>query len=109
MTAGVRKIPPPMVEPTSTATALQKPSRRGSRSPQRSVAGTGGDVGLGGRIYCAAARWRRPTAYSAAEADVVGSWGGRRRPCATDRAISDNQANALPAPGLKSFAACHEG
>src|SRR5437773_236786 len=29
MTAGVRKIPPPIVEPTSTATALQKPSRRG--------------------------------------------------------------------------------
>src|SRR5438132_9587881 len=60
------------------------------------------------RIYCASARWRRPTAYSAAEADVVGSWGGRRRPCATDRAISDNQANALPAPGLKSFAARSE-
>src|SRR5438094_80669 len=26
MTAGVRKIPPPMVDPTSTATALQKPN-----------------------------------------------------------------------------------
>src|SRR5690348_4429341 len=37
MTAGVRKIPLPMVEPTSTATALQKPSRRGRRSPQRSI------------------------------------------------------------------------
>src|SRR5438552_1938302 len=45
MTAGVRKIPPPMVEPTSTATALQKPSRRGSRSPQRSVAGSKGHSG----------------------------------------------------------------
>src|SRR5881396_1978390 len=62
MTAGVRKIPPPMVDPTSTATALQKPRRRGSRSPQRSVAGTRGDVDMRGRIYCASARWRQPTA-----------------------------------------------
>src|SRR2546429_60544 len=48
ITAGVRKIPPPIVEPTSTATALQKPSRRGRRSPQRSIIdGSGGDVGMG--------------------------------------------------------------
>src|SRR5439155_5887719 len=40
--AGVRKIPPPIVEPTSTATALHGPSRRESRSPQRS-----GTVGAG--------------------------------------------------------------
>jgi len=31
--AGVRKIPLPMVEPMTTATALHRPSRRGSRSP----------------------------------------------------------------------------
>jgi len=37
----------------------------------------------------------------------VGSWGGRRRSFARDRTISDSQANALPAPGLKSRAACH--
>jgi hypothetical protein len=30
MPAGDRKIPEPMVEPTRTATALQRPSRRGS-------------------------------------------------------------------------------
>src|SRR5437588_3557078 len=47
ITAGVRKMPPPMVEPTSTATALQKPRRRGRRSPQRSVIGGSGDVGMG--------------------------------------------------------------
>src|SRR5207237_6071444 len=47
ITAGVRKMPPPMVEPTSTATALQSPSRRGRRSPQRSVSGGSGDVGMG--------------------------------------------------------------
>src|SRR5437879_13517100 len=48
ITAGVRKMPPPMVEPTSTATALHSPSRRGRRSPQRSITGgTGGaDGGL---------------------------------------------------------------
>src|SRR2546428_288455 len=34
--AGVRKMPLPIVEPTTTATALHKPRRRGSRSPQRS-------------------------------------------------------------------------
>src|SRR6266581_4544375 len=44
MTAGVRKIPPPMVEPTSTATALHSPRRRGRRSPQRSVGGGSGGV-----------------------------------------------------------------
>src|SRR2546422_6087679 len=59
MTAGVRKIPPPMVDPTSTATALQKPRRRGSRSPQRSAGGAGGEADMRGRIYCASARWRR--------------------------------------------------
>src|SRR3989440_3661591 len=48
ITAGVRKTPPPIVEPTSPATALQKPSRRGRRSPQRSIIdGIGGDVGMG--------------------------------------------------------------
>src|SRR6266536_2398078 len=41
MIAGVRKMPPPMVEPTSTATALHRPSRRGSRSPQRSLSADG--------------------------------------------------------------------
>src|SRR2546430_17628045 len=46
ITSGVRKIPPPMVDPTSTATALHSPSRRGRRSPQRSV-GDGGDGGGG--------------------------------------------------------------
>src|SRR5256886_12051232 len=45
ITAGVRKIPPPKVEPTSTATALHSPSRRGRRSPQRSV-GDGVDGGV---------------------------------------------------------------
>src|SRR2546423_11114126 len=44
ITAGVRKIPPPMVEPTSTATALHRPSRRGRRSPQRSVIDGGVDM-----------------------------------------------------------------
>src|SRR5256712_443207 len=34
--AGVRKMPLPIVEPTTTATALHRPRRRGSRSPQRS-------------------------------------------------------------------------
>src|SRR6266545_6800646 len=43
--AGVRKMPLPIVEPTSTATALHRPSRRESRSPQRS-AGAGGDIGV---------------------------------------------------------------
>ena len=32
--AGVRKMPLPIVDPISTATALQKPRRRGSRSPK---------------------------------------------------------------------------
>src|SRR5207247_11389285 len=36
MIAGVRKMPLPIVEPTSTATALHRPRRRGRRSPQRS-------------------------------------------------------------------------
>src|SRR2546430_12252182 len=44
ITSGVRKIPPPMVDPTSTATALHSPSRRGRRSPQRSVGDGGGGV-----------------------------------------------------------------
>src|SRR6266568_3527205 len=47
MTAGVRKIPPPMVEPTSTAIALQKPSRRGSRSPGGPAGRSGGRGGRG--------------------------------------------------------------
>ena len=34
--AGTRKIPLPIVDPTTTATALQRPNRRGSRSPQGS-------------------------------------------------------------------------
>src|SRR5690349_19930516 len=38
MIAGVRNIPPPIVDPTSTATALQSPSRRGKRSPKLSTA-----------------------------------------------------------------------
>src|SRR2546426_3058438 len=46
MIAGVRKMPLPIVEPTSTATALHRPSRRGSRSPQRSVAGVGSGADL---------------------------------------------------------------
>src|SRR5256885_12918402 len=41
--AGVRKIPLPIVEPTTTATALHRPRRRGSRSPQRS-SGVGVDM-----------------------------------------------------------------
>src|SRR6266699_16302 len=35
--AGVRKMPLPIVEPTSTATALHRPRRRVRRSPQRSA------------------------------------------------------------------------
>src|SRR6266699_2190903 len=42
--AGVRKMPLPMVEPTSTATALHRPRRRVRRSPQRSVVGGRGAV-----------------------------------------------------------------
>src|SRR6266550_4034738 len=45
--AGVRKMPLPIVEPTSTATALHKPSRRLSLSPQRSAATDGRDIGSG--------------------------------------------------------------
>src|SRR5207249_9013491 len=45
--AGVRKMPLPIVEPTSTATALHRPSRRLSRSPQRSTATGGTDIGFG--------------------------------------------------------------
>src|SRR2546426_522074 len=41
--AGVRKMPLPIVEPTTTATALHRPRRRGSRSPQRS-SGVGVDM-----------------------------------------------------------------
>src|SRR5258706_8771746 len=37
--AGVRKMPLPIVEPTRTATALHRPRRRVSRSPQRSTRG----------------------------------------------------------------------
>src|SRR6267143_4093429 len=47
--AGVRKMPLPIVEPTSTATALHRPSRRISRSPQRSAGIKGADIGS--RIY----------------------------------------------------------
>src|SRR5256885_7227141 len=42
MMAGVLKMPLPIVEPTSTATALHRPRRRGRRSPQRSGGETGG-------------------------------------------------------------------
>src|SRR3989442_9105973 len=56
MIAGVRKMPLPIVEPTSTATALHRPSRRGSRSPQGStVAGGGGggaDLAMRGENIC---------------------------------------------------------
>src|SRR5438874_2730659 len=41
---GVRKIPLPIVEPTSTATALHRPSRRINRSPQRSAGIRGADM-----------------------------------------------------------------
>src|SRR5262245_50391422 len=44
--AGVRKIPLPIVEPTKTATALHKPSRRINRSPQRSAGIIGVDMGM---------------------------------------------------------------
>src|SRR2546430_2082475 len=44
--AGVRKMPLPIVEPTSTATALHRPRRRISRSPQRSAGITGADIRL---------------------------------------------------------------
>src|SRR5688572_9790019 len=37
--AGTRKMPLPMVDPTSTAMALQSPRCRGRRSPQASAAG----------------------------------------------------------------------
>jgi hypothetical protein len=37
-------MPEPIVEPTSTATALQRPSRRMSRSPQRSAGIKGVDM-----------------------------------------------------------------
>src|SRR3989441_9037487 len=46
MRAGVRKMPLPIVEPTSTATALHRPSRRIRRSPQRSPGITGADIRL---------------------------------------------------------------
>src|SRR5690242_16989779 len=63
MIAGVRKMPPPMVEPTSTATALHRPSRRGSRSPQRSTG-----VDMRAPIYISGPMTRRFTrlAWSAA-------------------------------------------
>lgn len=38
MLAGVRKMPLPIVDPISTATALHSPSFRGSRSPHASAA-----------------------------------------------------------------------
>src|SRR5947208_3950931 len=44
---GVRKIPLPIVEPTSTATALHRPSRRINRSPQRSAGIRGTDMRFG--------------------------------------------------------------
>src|SRR2546429_6644513 len=48
MMAGVRKMPLRTVEPTSTATALHRPRRRGRRSPQRSGVETcGADMGAG--------------------------------------------------------------
>src|SRR5438045_6581125 len=52
ITAGVRKIPEPIVDPATMATALRKPSRRGSLSPQRSEAppGDGGRMGAGSAI-----------------------------------------------------------
>src|SRR5690349_24254721 len=50
MRAGVRKMPLPMVEPTSTATALHRPRRRGRRSPHWSVAGVPGALIRGGNI-----------------------------------------------------------
>src|SRR6266566_7356005 len=45
--AGVRKMPLPIVEPTSTATALHRPSRRINRSPQRSAGIRGTDMRFG--------------------------------------------------------------
>ncbi len=42
--AGVRKMPLPIVEPTSTATALHRPRRRVKRSPQRSAGIIGADM-----------------------------------------------------------------
>jgi hypothetical protein len=45
MLAGDRKIPEPIVEPTRTATALHRPSRRGSeeaRAKSDSVVAIGG-------------------------------------------------------------------
>src|SRR5256885_8248177 len=44
MRAGVRKMPLPIVEPTSTASALHRPRRRISRSPQRSAGIKGADI-----------------------------------------------------------------
>src|SRR5438093_5725933 len=47
-------MPLPMVEPMTTATALQRPSRRGRRSPQRSAgvgAGAGASADMGATIY----------------------------------------------------------
>src|SRR5258705_3154887 len=44
--AGVRKMPLPIVEPTNTATALHRPRRRMSRSPQRSAGIRGADMEL---------------------------------------------------------------
>src|SRR5947208_6305149 len=45
--AGVRKMPLPIVDPTSTATALHRPSRRVRRSPQRSAGIKGADMRWG--------------------------------------------------------------
>src|SRR5438477_281180 len=57
MIAGVRKMPPPMVEPTRTATALHRPRRRGRRSPQRSSGGA--DADMGATIYAVRAYFPR--------------------------------------------------
>src|SRR6266566_5136656 len=54
--AGVRKIPLPIVEPITTATALHRPSRRGRRSPQRS---SGEEVDMGATIYAVSAYFPR--------------------------------------------------
>src|SRR5256885_16442672 len=43
MPAGDRKIPDPMVEPTRTATALQRPSRRGSADARANCESDCGD------------------------------------------------------------------
>src|SRR5689334_8418861 len=58
--AGVRKMPLPMVEPTSTATALHRPRRRVNRSPQRSGDIKGADIAFANYTLTGVA----PGAYS---------------------------------------------